>query len=112
MLIKNLFKLLSAVSEAEGRSLCNHRRAYKFFTDSVSSRCQFPAMSCESFDKYLAGHCFPCPEGGNCGNMGYYADKAKGRGALYLVTREEEPFCGQYSSTFFLRQSLNANHLS
>lgn len=91
-----MFNLFSAVSEAEGRSLCNHRRAYKFFTDSVSPRCQFPAMSCESFDKYLSGHCFPCPEGGNCGNMGYYSDKAQGRGTLYLVTREEEPFCGQY----------------
>lgn len=25
--------------------------------------------------------------------MGYYADKSTGRGQLYLVTREEEPFC-------------------
>lgn len=28
--------------------------------------------------------------------MGYYADRSKGRGQLYLVTREEEPFCGRY----------------
>lgn len=30
--------------------------------------------------------------------MGYYADKSTGRGQLYLVTREEEPFCAhQYN---------------
>lgn len=82
-----------SVPEVEGRSLCNHRRAYKFFTDSVSPRCQFPAVPCESFDRYAAGQCFPCPEGSLCGNMGYYANKAKGRGTQFLVTREEEPFC-------------------
>lgn len=27
--------------------------------------------------------------------MGYYADRSTGRGQLYLVTREEEPFCGE-----------------
>lgn len=25
--------------------------------------------------------------------MGYYADRSKGRGQLFLVTRDEEPFC-------------------
>lgn len=25
--------------------------------------------------------------------MGYYADRSKGRGQLYLITRDEEPFC-------------------
>jgi len=82
-----------SVSEVEGRSLCNHRRAYKFFTDSVSPQCQFPAVACDSFDKYAAGLCFPCPEHSLCSNMGYYADKGKGRGVQYLLTREEEPFC-------------------
>lgn len=84
----------------EGRSLCNHRRAYKFFIDSVAPRCLFPAFPCNSYDDFLKGDCFPCDEteGGaiadsRCGNMGYYADKSTGRGQLYLVTREEEPFC-------------------
>lgn len=45
----------------------------------------------------MAGKCFPC-EGVDCGNMGYYADKSKGRGQLFLMTREEEPFCAhQYN---------------
>lgn len=33
------------------------------------------------------------PSNAHCGNMGYYADRSTGRGQLYLVTREEEPFC-------------------
>lgn len=81
----------------EGRSLCNHRRAYKFFIDSIASKCLFPAFPCDTYDDFLKGNCFPCDEtnykDSRCGNMGYYADKSTGRGQLYLVTREEEPFC-------------------
>ncbi|KAF5273781.1 hypothetical protein FQA39_LY00896 [Lamprigera yunnana] len=80
-------------SNIEGRSLCNHRRAYKFFIDSVSPRCHFPAFPCESYDGFLEGRCFPCTDTRNCGNMGYYADRWNGRGQLYLITRDEEPFC-------------------
>lgn len=28
--------------------------------------------------------------------MGYYADKSTARGQLYLITRDEEPFCGMW----------------
>lgn len=28
-----------------------------------------------------------------CGDMGYYSDESPARGQLYLVTRDEEPFC-------------------
>lgn len=41
-------------SANEGRSLCNHRRAYKFFTDSVSPKCHFPSFPCETYDDFLA----------------------------------------------------------
>ncbi|XP_034240820.1 uncharacterized protein LOC117645041 [Thrips palmi] len=86
--------ILWSASENEARSLCNHRRAYKFFTDSVSPRCHFPAAACDSYESFLQGRCFPCdPASRPCGNMGYYADRALARGALYLVTRDEEPFC-------------------
>lgn len=27
--------------------------------------------------------------------MGYYADRSQGKGQMYLVTRDEEPFCGK-----------------
>ncbi|KAB0794450.1 hypothetical protein PPYR_11289 [Photinus pyralis] len=80
-------------SSIEGRSLCNHRRAYKFFTDSVSPRCHFPAFPCNSYGDFLEGNCFPCTDERECGNMGYYADRWHGRGQLFLITREEEPFC-------------------
>lgn len=85
--------ILWSASDVEGRSLCNHRRAYKFFTDSVSPRCHFPSFPCESYDKFLEGHCFPCNGDRRCGNMGYFADRSNGRGTLFLITREEEPFC-------------------
>ncbi|XP_076619136.1 uncharacterized protein LOC143340746 [Colletes latitarsis] len=97
----NLF--LGAVSDiiwssaVEGRSLCNHRRAYKLFTDSVSPKCRFPAFPCErGYDGLLRGDCFPCGSKGMgrpCGDMGYYSDQSPARGQLYLLTRDEEPFC-------------------
>lgn len=87
------FVLPWAAASVEGRSLCNHRRAYKFFTDSVSPKCHFPAFPCENYDSFLEGRCFPCDGQRRCGNMGYYADRSLGRGQLYLLTREEEPFC-------------------
>lgn len=81
----------------EGRSLCNHRRAYKLFTDSVSPKCRFPAFPCHrGYDGLLKGDCFPCDVNGEdrpCGDMGYYSDKLPARGQLYLITRDEEPFC-------------------
>ncbi|XP_021704096.1 uncharacterized protein LOC5564068 [Aedes aegypti] len=86
-------------ASVEGRSLCNHRRAYKFFIDSVAPKCLFPAFPCDSYENFLKGECFSCSRSENgtessvCGNMGYYADRSIGRGQLYLKTREEEPFC-------------------
>ncbi|XP_072757974.1 uncharacterized protein [Anoplolepis gracilipes] len=84
-------------SAVEGRSLCNHRRAYKFFTDSVSPKCRFPAFPCnEGYEGLLKGECFPCNKNTidrSCGNMGYYSNESTARGKLYLMTREEEPFC-------------------
>lgn len=77
--------------------MCNHRRAYKLFTDSVSPKCRFPAFPCDNgYDGLLRGDCFPCgvnDAGRPCGDMGYYSDESSARGQLYLVTREEEPFC-------------------
>lgn len=90
---------------AEGRSLCNHRRAYKFFISSISTRCFFPAFPCDSFEDYQHGKCFDCDKHNDtseCGNMGFYADRSTGRGQLYLLTREEEPFCAhQYKVEVF-----------
>ncbi|XP_014479688.1 PREDICTED: uncharacterized protein LOC106746986 [Dinoponera quadriceps] len=84
-------------SAVEGKSLCNHRRAYKFFTDSVSPKCRFPAFPCDNgYDGLMKGDCFPCSVNGvdrPCGEMGYYSNESPARGQLYLITRDEEPFC-------------------
>ncbi|XP_025414335.1 uncharacterized protein LOC112686331 isoform X2 [Sipha flava] len=85
--------IIWSAPEVYGRSLCNHRRAYKFFTDSVSPGCAFPAVPCESYEKFLEGECFPCKDKSKCGNMGYHSDKSPARGKMYLLTRDEEPFC-------------------
>ncbi|XP_043212799.1 pancreatic triacylglycerol lipase-like [Amphibalanus amphitrite] len=84
----------SGASQAEeGRSLCNHRRSYRFFIDSISANCTFPATPCDSYESLLAGDCFPCGPSSPCSQMGYYADRFSARGKLYLITREDEPFC-------------------
>jgi len=76
------------------RYLCNHRRAYKLFTDSISPKCKFTAFPCDSYEKFESGQCFTCnSEVGECGELGYYSNQSPGRGSLYLLTREEEPFC-------------------
>jgi len=76
------------------RYLCNHRRAYKLFTDSISPKCKFTAFPCDSYEKFESGQCFTCnSEVGECGELGYRSNQSPGRGSLYLLTREEEPFC-------------------
>ena len=78
------------------RYLCNHRRAYKLFTNSISPKCKFTAFPCESYETFETGACFSCSSKlGECGQLGYYSDQAPGRGSLYLLTRDEEPFCGR-----------------
>ena len=88
-------------TEGGARYLCNHRRAYKFFTDSISPKCHFTSFPCENYDKFQAGECFACGSGSatgkECGRLGYYSNQSKGRGSLFLLTRDEEPFCGKYS---------------
>ena len=39
-------------TNATARYLCNHRRAYKLFTNSISPKCSsFVAFPCESYEK-------------------------------------------------------------
>ncbi|GAB6025976.1 hypothetical protein CHUAL_011945 [Chamberlinius hualienensis] len=76
-----------------GQSLCNHRRAYKFFADSIMQSCHFPAFSCKNYESFMQGECFDCKSHGKCGKMGYYADQSAGSGKFYLLTRDTEPFC-------------------
>ncbi|XP_066937297.1 uncharacterized protein [Macrobrachium rosenbergii] len=77
-------------TEGDGRYLCNHRRGYKYYMHSMVPQCKFPAFVCRDYETFLKGNCFPCK---SCGSMGYFASEAEGRGQLYLVTRDTEPFC-------------------
>ena len=109
------------------RYLCNHRRAYRLFTDSISPKCASTAFPCESYEKFERGECFTCNSAANvpakigkggppilqksCGRMGYHSDKSAGRGPQYLLTRDGEPFCGKMTifsiSISILRYFLN-----
>ena len=93
----SLISAYTAKNESQSyRYLCNHRRAYKLFTDSISPKCKFTAFPCESYEKFESGECFSCSsEAGDCGQLGYRSNMAPGRGSLYLLTRDEEPFCGK-----------------
>ncbi|CAG2065354.1 unnamed protein product, partial [Timema podura] len=87
---------------------CSHVRAWKLFLESMTTPpggCRFMAYPCQAgLPGFLQGSCFPAPDACNishgdpqqsCGFMGYDAQHSKGRGALYLVTRDTEPYCGE-----------------
>jgi Lipase len=59
--VTDIAGIWTSSAKAEGRSLCNHRRAYKFFIDSVAPRCLFPSFPCDSYENFLQGKCFHCP---------------------------------------------------
>ncbi|TRY75617.1 hypothetical protein TCAL_07503 [Tigriopus californicus] len=97
LIIGGLYDFIYSYSQSNEtyRYLCNHRRAYKLFTNSISPKCKFNAFPCESYEKFESGACFSCNSKlGECGHLGYYSNQAPGRGSLYLLTRDEEPFCG------------------
>ena len=60
-----------------------------------------------SLNRFETGACFSCNSKlGECGQLGYYSDKAPGRGSLYLLTRDEEPFCGKGGKFKFGRREV------
>ena len=75
--------------------MCNHARASKYFTESISPKVHFTSFPCENYDKFQNGECFDCKSGNYCGKMGYYSDQSKGRGSYYLLTQPEKPFHGR-----------------
>lgn len=92
-----LMGAITDIISGKWNSLCNHRRAFRFFLDSFKSTCTFRAFSCPSYEEYVRGECFSCGHDGHgCSNMGYFAHQSKARGKMYLITRqgEREPFCG------------------
>uniref|UniRef100_T1IMD4 Lipase domain-containing protein n=1 Tax=Strigamia maritima TaxID=126957 RepID=T1IMD4_STRMM len=91
--LSDLF-LYRSRSEEDSRSLCNHRRAYKFFTESIDANCHMRGFACTDFERFLRGKCFTCGSTGEqCGDMGIHANHTLGRGKFYLITRDTEPLC-------------------
>ncbi|XP_077548421.1 pancreatic lipase-related protein 2-like [Haemaphysalis longicornis] len=67
---------------------CGHRRAHKYFIESLTSRsCKFLSSPC-----HQDGAGTPC-EQLPWGEMGYGSEGAPGRGEQFLNTNNEPPFC-------------------
>ncbi|XP_054922869.2 pancreatic triacylglycerol lipase-like [Dermacentor andersoni] len=84
---------LSDIFWGHWQSLCHHRRALQLFTESANPQCPFPAFTCASYEHFQRGECFPCERPTDCSYMGYFADRSRARGRMFLMTRQEPPFC-------------------
>ncbi|XP_045159715.2 pancreatic triacylglycerol lipase-like [Mercenaria mercenaria] len=76
---------------------CSHLRAHHYFTESINSRCPFNGYKCNSYADFERGLCLPC-SGGNCGYMGFHADKTKPPAGkthvkYFLDTGKVAPYC-------------------
>ncbi|XP_075204239.1 pancreatic triacylglycerol lipase-like [Anomaloglossus baeobatrachus] len=56
---------------------CNHLRAIKYYTDSITNASTFSSYPCANWNTYQAGSCKSCPSAG-CPKMGHYADTYRG----------------------------------
>ncbi|XP_064487806.1 pancreatic triacylglycerol lipase-like [Ornithodoros turicata] len=83
-------------------SSCDHIRALDYYLETITNeyRCLPVAVSCASWDNFVAGQCSHCDsEHAECAVMGYHSDKLRTRRRaghkrkLFLQTNDEEPFC-------------------
>ena len=74
---------------------CDHLRSYKFFTESINSRCPFMAFPCNKEEDFTNGRCQSCSSSNECGRMGFYANETvPSRPTKYfLSTSDHAPFC-------------------
>ncbi|XP_035691501.1 lipase member H-like isoform X2 [Branchiostoma floridae] len=80
---------------------CSHGRAPEFYTESISSGCQFPAYSCPDWDTFFRnrGQCDVCSHSsltdGACSLMGYPSiNYPNSQGKMYLRTSmDSSPHC-------------------
>lgn len=67
---------------------CRHRRAHKYFVESIlSDSCKFVSTACRPGVTDLKCDLLPS------GEMGYGSERAPGRGEQFLRTNNEPPFC-------------------
>ncbi|XP_075537622.1 pancreatic lipase-related protein 2-like [Dermacentor variabilis] len=71
---------------------CHHRRSVQYFMESMQENrhCLFKSNPCDSIDSFLDSK---CNSTGPHGEMGYFSDNAEGRGAQFLWTNGNNPFC-------------------
>ena len=50
-----LMGALTDIFYGKWQSLCHHRRAFRFFIDSLVPSCRFHAFSCDDYEKFLKG---------------------------------------------------------
>ncbi|KAF5287804.1 hypothetical protein FQR65_LT12172 [Abscondita terminalis] len=84
---------------------CSHLRAWELFLESLEKNrnCEFTAFKCKNgLESFKKGVCFPNMQSGmksllnssyrsDVGKMG---DDVQGNGIMYLVTKNQYPFCG------------------
>ncbi|XP_070537998.1 pancreatic triacylglycerol lipase-like [Ptychodera flava] len=67
--------------------ICHHMRAPAYYTESINSDCPFTAYPCTLGQE----SCSTC--NGNCGFMGFHADKSQANEVFYVETNSESPYC-------------------
>ncbi|XP_013414568.1 pancreatic triacylglycerol lipase-like [Lingula anatina] len=92
----SLAQLFNGNFQGAGTTIaCSHKRAILVFVDSMVSDCLFTSYPCADWDAFNRGECLDCSwSTGGCSQMGYYADKYKVTGNLYLKTISSSPYCG------------------
>jgi len=89
---------------------CDHMRSHEYFIESVNTECNFLAVECESYDKFLAGECFECEShkknGKVCAHFGLTSVQSvhnsilqdwqktdRSLVKLYTITGADWPYC-------------------
>lgn len=85
---------------------CSHGRAIHLYTESMRTKCPFTAITCESYEQFLAGDCFDCDQDGHmCFQFGFNSQSSyrKMLDAKQLIGNQEiqaffitgagEPYC-------------------
>ncbi|CAG7828719.1 unnamed protein product, partial [Allacma fusca] len=69
--------------------LCNHGRAARYFTETITSPLAFPMCPCDDFDKFIRDEC-KCPEE----DYAYLGEhmSTKTRGVFQIITRNRSPY--------------------
>uniref|UniRef100_A0A8C3UBV8 Triacylglycerol lipase n=1 Tax=Catharus ustulatus TaxID=91951 RepID=A0A8C3UBV8_CATUS len=75
---------------------CGHKRSLRYYAESIITPNGFVGYQCDTYQEFVLGDCFPCPEEG-CPLMGHYADKflhktEKEEQKVYLNTGSSPPY--------------------